>query len=274
MSDIFSTKHVNDAMNSSVADARPIAKTEDLQKAIPTSDTLRYVKNDTFVADVSALLGLVYYERIGSEALRPFYINVSVDVDPNSKLTTPQMVSELIIDSKGKLAVEALSLISTSVAAEEMLEVRIINNSAARIVQQGDAWEAAVNKWLNNPLCHSLVNDPKVGTISVVTGAIQKYFITKKYKKFEAGVKGGGWGVNVDGSLYTSTSQFELSVIYGLDLVTFKQVDSVHLFNENIVKQVVVSDTESLQSVNRMFDNMAKLRPSLFESSFQSVIFK
>jgi hypothetical protein len=264
MGDTVSTEHVNKKMNSDIAEEQRRAKPEELRAAIPTKDSLRYVKNATFIADVSALLGLVYYEKIGSDALRPFYISVNADIDPTSKLGAPQTYSELIVDSRAKLTVEALSLISVNVSAEELLEVRIIDNSVARVVLRGDAWEAAINKWLNNPLCHSLVNDPTVGTISVVTGAVQKYFTTKKYKKFEAGTKGGGWGVNVEGSLYTSTSEFDLSVIYGLDLVTFKQVDSVQHFAENIVKQVVVSDEPSLKNVNRMFDNMTKLRPSLF----------
>jgi len=42
MGDIFTTKHVNDAMNKEIAEARPIAKAEDLQKALPIHDSLRY----------------------------------------------------------------------------------------------------------------------------------------------------------------------------------------------------------------------------------------
>lgn len=45
MGDIFTTKHVNEAMNKGVAEAGPMAGHENLQKAIPTRDALRYVKN-------------------------------------------------------------------------------------------------------------------------------------------------------------------------------------------------------------------------------------
>ncbi len=264
MSDLFSTKHVNDAMNAGVAEARPIATPADLQKAMPTRDALRYLRNDTYVADVSAILGRVYYEKVGSDTLVPFYIAVAATVDANSKLSAPQTVSELIVDSKLKVKVEALSFLSADLSAEELLEVRVINNASARVVDKGDEWEAAITKWLNNPLCHSLVNNQSVGTISVVTGAVQKYFTTKKYKKFEAGAKGGGWGVNVEGSLYTSTSQFELSVVYGLDLVTFKQAENVNEFADNLAKHIVVNDAASLQTVNRKFDNLAMSRASIF----------
>ena len=264
MGDTFTTKHVNEAMNKEVAEARPIAKPADIQKAVPIRDSLRYVQNDTYVADVSAILGRVYYEKIGSDTLLPFYISIAAAVDPNSKLSAPQTVSELIVDSKIKVKAEALSFLSADLSTEELLEVRVINNASARVIDKGDDWEAAITKWLNNPICQNLINNPSVGTISVVTGAVQKYFTTKKYRKFEAGAKGGGWGVNVEGSLYTSTSQFELSVVYGLDLVTFKQADNVNEFAENIANRVVVKDADGLKNVNRLFTNMAMSRPSIF----------
>lgn len=264
MSGIFSTNHVNETMNNDVAAPVPVASQEELQKAIPARDSLRYVKNDTYVTDVSAILGRVYCEKIGSDTLIPFYIPVSASVDPASKLTAPQTVSELIVDSKLKAKVEALSFLSVDVTAEELLEVRVINNSSARVVDRGDEWESAISKWLANPLCQALINNQKVGTISVVTGAIQKYFTTKKYKKFEAGAKGGGWGVNVEGSLYTSTSQYELSVVYGLDLVTFKQAENVNEFVENLATRSIVNDAIGLASVNRKFDRMAMSRSSIF----------
>jgi len=140
MGDHNSTQHVNDVMNNQVADARPVASADDLQKAIPTRDSLRYVKNDTYIADVSAILGRVYYEKLGSDALIPFLISVSASVDPTSKLSAPVTVSELIVDSKAMAKVEALSLLSADVSAEELLEVRVINSSSARVMDRGDEW--------------------------------------------------------------------------------------------------------------------------------------
>ncbi|MES3003903.1 MAG: hypothetical protein V4787_24645 [Pseudomonadota bacterium] len=259
MGDVFSTKHVNEAMNDRVASKQPIATSDDLRKAIPTADSLRYVKNDTYIADVSAILGRVYYEQVGSDSLVPFLFSVAAEVDP-SKLSAPQMVSELIVDSKMKAKVEALSFLSVDVSAEELLEVRVINNASARLIDRGPAWDAAIGTWLAMPQCQELINNKKVGTISVVTGAVQKYFTTKKYKKFEAGTKGGGWGVNVEGSLYTSTSQFELSVVYGLDLVTFKQADNLEQFVNNVAVQNLVTAPLDLAEVGRKLQNLASFR--------------
>jgi hypothetical protein len=267
MSGIFSTEHVNETMNSSIADPRPIATSDELQKAVPMRDALRYVKNDTYIADASAILGQVYYERINDDTLIPFYLSIGAQVDPNSKLSAPQTVSELIIDKKAKAKVEALSLLNVELSAEELLEVRVINNSIARLVLKGDEWEAAITKWLRNPLCQDLISDSTVGRIAVVTGAVQKYFTTKKYKKFEAGAKGGAWGVNVEGSLYTSTSQFSLEVVYGLDLVTFKQAANVNEFAENLVRRALETDRVGLQSFNAKFSKMVESQASVFRPS-------
>jgi hypothetical protein len=264
MGDNFTTKHVNDAMNKGVAEPRPIAKYEDLKKVIPVRDNLRYVTNDTYIADLSLHLGRVYYEQIGNDTLIPFIFSVETKVNPQSKLSTPQTIAELIVDSKMKAKVEALSLLSGDLSAEELLEVRVINNASARVEDRGDEWDAAIKKWLNNPVCQNLINDASVGTISVVTGVVQKYLSKKKYKKFEAGAKGGSWGVNVEGNLYTSTSQFELSVVYGVELVTFKRAKNVSMFAENIARGVKIDDKLGLMKVNEKFDKMAMSRASIF----------
>lgn len=264
MGNNVTTEHVNETMTNSVAEPKPFAKPSDIKKAIPIRDSLRYIQNDTYVADVSAVLGRVYYENIDSDELIPFFMPLSAEVDPNSKLSTPLTVSELIVDSKAKVNFEALSFLKVELSADELLEVRVINNSAARLIDKGDSWDAAVTKWMGNDMCKSLINDQNVGTISVVTGAVQKYFTTKKYRKYEAGAKGGGWGVNVEGSLYTSTSQFDLSIVYGLDLVTFKRAKNINEFAANLAKKNIVSSAVDLKHINRLFTNMAMSRSSIF----------
>ena len=262
-----STDHINDAMNKDVSTQQPIANTADIMKALPTTDTLRYVENDTFVADPSLILGRVYYERSGDKSLTPFHTSIDSKVDEKSILTSPQTVSELIIDSKLSSSLSVLAFVSLSLSQDEVYELRIINNTAARLVDKGDQWDQALTKWMNNPLCQQLINNPKVGAISIVTGVVQKYLTSKKYKKFEAGTKGGGWGVNVAGNLYMSSSEFQLDVIYGLDLVSFGRVSDINEFAENIAKGKVLSNPADLASVNRMFDNMAMDRTSVFRLS-------
>jgi hypothetical protein len=259
-----STEHINETMNSEVATAKPVATLNDLRQALPTTDTLRYVKNDTFIADPTLLLGRVYYEKVGSNALIPFHTRITVAVDERSLLKSPQTMSELVIDSKMSASAEVLSFVSLSLSNDELYELRVINNAAGRAQDSGDAWDQALKKWLDNPLSQLLINSKKVGSVSVVTGVVQKYLTSKKYRKFEAGVKGGGWGVNVAGSLYTSSSEFQLDVIYGLDLVSFGRAEDVNEFAENVALGKRLTTPDELASVSAKFYNMASSRASIF----------
>jgi hypothetical protein len=262
-----STDHINEAMNKDVATAKPLATINDLRKALPAADTLRYVKNDTFIADPTLLLGRVYFEKTGSDALIPFHTQIAVSADDRSLLKAPLTVSELIIDSKMSASAEVLSFVSLSVSNDEVYELRVINNAAARAKDSGDPWDLALKKWLDNSLCQRLINDKAVGAISIVTGVVQKYLTSKKYRKFEAGAKGGGWGVNVAGNLYTSSSEFQLDVLYGLDLVSFPRADDVNQFAENIAKGQRLTTPDELATVNKLFFNMARQRASIFRLS-------
>jgi hypothetical protein len=262
-----STDHVNEAMNNEVAVQQPVASPSDLKRAFPTSDTLRYVKNDTFVADPTLILGRIYYEKIGTDALIPFHTSIVASVDEKSILKSPQIISELIIDSKMSVSAGFLSFVSLSLSQDEVYELRVINNAAARLVDKGDQWDQALSKWMANPLCQQLINNQKVGAISIVTGVVQKYMTSKKYKKFEAGAKGGGWGVNVAGNLYMSSSEFQLDVVYGLDLVSFGRADNINEFAEKVAMGAKLMKRVDLAKVNNLFDNMAMRRASIFRLS-------
>lgn len=216
----LTTEHVNDAMDSEVSDSRARAKIDEVRRAFPVSESLRFVKNDTYVADPTAILGRVYYETQGSDRLEPFHTGIPVEISQKSLLSAPLTVAELIIDGKLGASADVMGLVSLDVTATEVLELRVIDNATARAVTQGEAWELALSRWLSSPLNASLISSPRFTTVSVVTGVVQKYLTSKKYRKFEAGAKGGGWGVNVEGSLYTSSSDFVLDVVYGIDLVT------------------------------------------------------
>jgi hypothetical protein len=266
MPDIFSTKHVNDTMNDKIADAIQIANRDQILQAIPSRDSLRYVRDDTYAGDMTAILGSVYYETTTSNKLHKSYKSVSAEIDQKSILSVPQLKSELVIDSKVAAGIEALSFFSAQASANDVLEIRVLDNATARLVVKGKAWDDAVTSWLEHSFTQELINNPQVGTISIVTGVVQKYLTSKKYQKFDASAKGGGWGVNVQGSLYTSTSQFEFIVIYGLDLVTFKQVDSVKAFTEQMAAGRGTIEPHQVAAFHQKFDLMAKEQLSILSS--------
>jgi hypothetical protein len=253
-------------MNKEVSTPRPVATLNDLRQALPTTDVLRYIKNDTFIADPTRLLGRVYYEIAGSSVLKAFVIRIPVEVDKDSLQKSPLTRSELVIDQRMSTSAEVLSFVSFSLTKDELYELRVIDNAGGRALDSGNPWEKAINEWLDNSVCKTLINDDNVGAISVVTGVVQKYLTSKKYRKFEAGAKGSGWGVNVAGNLYTSSSEFQLDVIYGLDLVHLPRAKNVKEFAENVAQGVrLTASSPELASVNEMFSKLAATGAALNE---------
>jgi hypothetical protein len=257
------TSEVNQAMNDHVADKKPIATEQEIVKAFPLSDTLRYIQNSTYVANPTLILGKAFYQKIDEDKLIPFLTNIPVTVNEKSILTSPLTVAEIIINKKIALSAGFLSFVSASMNDEDVYEFRIIDNSAARVVDSGNQWEQALMKWMNSPLVQNVINDPQTGAISIVTGMVQKYITQKKFTKFEVGAKGGAYGINVDGSLYTSSSEFQLTILYGLDMVSYGPVHHITKLAANMATGTTLPK-DDLQNVNRLFYNMAISRASIF----------
>ncbi len=264
-SDCPTTSHVNDSMNNTVAEQESLATQEELENAFKLSDGLRYIKNDTFVADPSLLLGFVYYEMTNSEELSAFLTAVEVDVAESSVLTAPQTVSELIIDSRISGSTNIFSLISLSAGQDEVVELRVINNVTARAITRGKEWNNALSEWMDNSMSIRLIENPNVSSITIVTGVVQKYITSKKFSKFEAGTKGGAFGINVAGKLYTSSSDFKLDIIYGIDLATIdvRGVD-VQEISRRVAEGKVIRQVEELKLRDQLFDKMAMRSKSVF----------
>jgi hypothetical protein len=227
------TKHINDVMNRAVAVSQSIATEADVNKIIPIVKGGFNYQNATFV-DVKGMLGQVFIKREDADDLEKFIIPISAPIDEASILKTPLTKAEFIVNNKITTSANVLSCININLSADELLEVRVIENAAARVKDKDIEWIDAITKWQNEPLVQQYLDDPKIEVITVVVGATQRYFTTKKFKKFDMGAKGGGYGVNVEGNLYTSTSQFDLTVTYELDLATyFKSTSGPKIVKKN-----------------------------------------
>jgi hypothetical protein len=212
-------EHVNEVMDKDVASKTKIVDPVDVKKQFDSRESLKYIKNDTYIANPSALLGRVFYEVKGDNTLIPFILPIKGIVNPDSVLKSPQTRVEMILDSKAAGSIGIASYLSLTISDSEVFEFRVIDNSAARIIDTGDDWEIAVEKWMASRVASTIIQNPDVERIGVVTGMVQKYISTKKFRKFETNVKGGAFGVNVGGELYTSSSEYALDIVYGLDLV-------------------------------------------------------
>jgi hypothetical protein len=248
-----STEHINATMNESVAEQKPIDSIETAKKQFQTIDALRYIQNNTYSGDPASLLGKIFYEKIGESELKRWALSITPVIDEKSVLKEPITRMELIIDNKVAANIEFLTFISSSANSQEVFEIKVIDNAVARLVDSGDNWENCLTNWMKSTFNQDLINHTKVKSIGIVTGVVQKFIISKKYKKFDISAKGGAYGVNVGGELYTSTSQYEFNTCYGVDLVYLPTKSTID-FEEKIKQGVKIEDKVELQALNKMLN--------------------
>lgn len=217
-------EHVNQAMNDAIAESKPLATAADVAKQFQSKDNLHYIKSDDVVANPGVLLGSVFYEQDAKTDLMPFYIGVDGKVDESTVLKTPLVRSEMVVDKKIGASTDILSYVSLKLEDNEVFEFRILDNYAARLSIKGKDWNNAINDWLAQQAVKSLLADKSVGSVGVVVGIVQKYISTKKYRKFDGSAKGGAFGVNANGELYTSSTDYSLDIVYGLNLIYMPRV--------------------------------------------------
>ncbi|WP_282126773.1 hypothetical protein [Marinifilum flexuosum] len=244
------TDHVNKVMDESVAEKRTKATLEKVKEEFQADDSLRYIKNDTYNAGPEPLLGKVFIEKEGESELKRWALSIPPIIDEKSILREPIKRMELIIENKVAANVEFLTFLSSNVSNEEIYEVKVIDNAAVRLIDYGDDWEKSLIKWMNSPFNQDIINNSRVKSIGIVTGVVQKFIISKKYKKFEASVKGGAYGVNVGGELYTSTSEYTFETRYGVDLVYLPSVKSLAEFKNVIDKKLKIENISDLAAIN------------------------
>lgn len=253
-------EHVNEVMSNNIAEKKLLVNPIEVKKQFDSKESLRYIKNDTYIANPSGLLGKVFYEKKNSDDLEAFIFPISGKVNSESVLKSPQTRVEMILDSKAAGSIGIMSYLSLTLCENEVFEFRVIDNTAARIIDNGDEWEKSILKWLDSPISKTIIDDNNVERIGVVTGIVQKYISTKKYKKFETNVKGGAFGVNVGGELYTSSSEYALDIVYGLDLVYLPKVTTKKEFVEVIKKDERITDKVQIQEMDRKLINSINIK--------------
>jgi hypothetical protein len=245
-----SKEHVNEVMNNSVAESKPLATAKEIAERFESKDNLSYIKSDDTVANPGGLLGNVFYEKTGKPDLVPFFLGVDCKADEKNILKTPIPRSEMIIDNKIGADAKILSYVSLALAQNEVFEFRVIDNYAARININSAEWRTAINYWLQLVAVKSLLADSEVGAVGVVVGIIQKYISTKKFKKFEGSVKGGAFGVNVGGELYTSSTNYSLDIVYGLNLVYMPKVKTSTQLTKMLKDETVKVGSAKVMELN------------------------
>ncbi|WP_353197227.1 hypothetical protein [Parapedobacter defluvii] len=219
-----STKHVNDAMNDMVAKSVKPPALEEAERLLEVKRNQIFIEDDAFIGNPYALLGRVLEIRskngVCTSDVKDGYADFSafpipgIVVDENSKIKQPQQVKSFIVDTKLSTEVGVLNYLNASLDTESIFSVIISNQAVGLLNIQDGSYLNGVRAWVNDN--QNIINDPSICHLLIVTGVVMKNIIRKKYKKFDVTLKGGGFGINFDGNLYTSAEDYSLDIRFGL----------------------------------------------------------
>jgi len=270
-----STKHVNEAMDGSVAERTNVATKEEATKKLKLDDQTAYIEADAFIANPYSLLGRVIQIRKIDGACPTTLHDPSykfefttlpipnVKIDESSKLKEPILRSSIIVNKELSLNVSFLSYLSAQLDAKSFFSLMVFDQTTGLVDVRDTSWPASIKQWKQDN--QDLITDPEVCYLFAVIGFVQKNIVRKKYIKYEAGAKGGAYGVNINGELSTSTEEYSLDMRFGLTPAILKRPDPTYDFTKTMLVNPTTTEKELFSSLtgatasNLIIEHKAKL---------------
>ena len=225
-------KHINDTMNDSVATQTYVATIKEAISKLGITDGLTYLKADPYIGNPDRLLGEIYLVRSKNgetptsltdenASYEKYALPIQgIKIDEKSKLKEPLLRNSIIIDKKLSTSVSFLSYLAVELGGSDYFSLMVYDQSAGLIDMQDDSWKKGYLQWKADN--QDIINDDSVYCIFAVTGYSQKNVIRKKYIKYDGKIKGGYFGVNINGELSTSTDEYSLDILFGLQPAIIK----------------------------------------------------
>lgn len=234
------TKHINDTLNTEIAEQVGIPSESEAKSLLALQNELLYLQADPYTGNPYALLGsVIEIRKTGSECptilnfsgasieFSPFKI-IGAKIDERSKIKEPIKRQSIIVDSKLAVSVNFLNYLAGELSNETSFSIIVFDQATGLINRDDDSWNEGVTKWRKEN--EQLLSDPGLCYVYAVIGFVQKYVIRRKYKKFQAGLKGGASGINLNGELYTSSEDYSLDIRYGLQTAILRRPTTAGTF--------------------------------------------
>ena len=148
--------------------------------------------------------------------------------------------------------ISVLAMLTAEGTKDDVFEFRVVDNSVARVNTSNADFKTALASWVSQAEVQRFLADPDVGRIAIVAGVVQKYVSKKIFQKYTGKAEGNGWGVNVGGQLFLSSSNYSLDVLYGLDLLAYREVSTVQEAEATLSKagrKITSPEFEDLRSM-------------------------
>lgn len=230
-----STKHINDAMNELVSEKLSLSSADKIADKLQLDDKTAYIKADPFIGNPYSLLGRVMEVRkingqcpsslndaLASIEFSPLPI-LGRKIDETSKIKKAIKRDSIIVDKNAAANVGFLKFFESQLSTNSFFSIMVFDSAVGLVDVFDQSWDMGLMNWKKEN--KELLEDPEVCYLYAIVGMVQKDVIRKKYVKFEAGAKGGAYGLNVNGQLATSTEDYSFDTIFGLTPAIIKRPD-------------------------------------------------
>jgi len=232
-----STDHINDTMNKEVSETAKTTSAQELMRKVQVDDQTAYIEANAFIANPYSLLGRVIEVRkkngICPQSLKDVDAKIEfsplpisgVKVEDASKIKEPILRNSIIVDQKLCASVSFLSYLNGQLDTNSYFSLMVFDQATGLVDVQDSGWANGLRQWKTDN--EQILKDPDVCFLYAIVGMVQKHIVRKKYIKFNSGIKGGAYGLNVNGELATSTEEYSLDIIFGLTPAILKRSDKL-----------------------------------------------
>lgn len=183
--------------------------------------------DDTYVGDPTLFLGKLLAVRQENGKCPGTYASGALEALPArvigmniSAPTKPELKRSILIDRKVAAEIQALSYISASLAQDQVASVTVTDLRSQRVVDD-EKYRAALRE--AKETYKEYYEDDSICYLLIVEGVSHKAILSKNYVKVETEGRGGAYGINIGGSYYSTSEDFQKIDRFGLSLAVVRR---------------------------------------------------
>jgi hypothetical protein len=220
---------------------------------------LPYVEtsDDTYAGDPSLFLGKFLAVRRENDKCPDTFLSGTLEPLPARAIglnvtapSKPDIRRSILVDQKTAAEISVLSYLSASLTHDQVASVTVTDLRSQRIVDDEvyrralrDAKKTFASYYSAKSICYLLI----------VEGVSHKAILTKSYVKLDTQGQGGFYGINVGGSYYSTSEDFEKIDRFGLSLAVLRRPTDKAGENEIVEKdRLTTAEQEMLSHFSKL----------------------
>jgi hypothetical protein len=232
MGNNISKEHINETLGT-ITNSAIVPTPEDAKRAISIDDNTPYVIADAFNGNPLGLIGMVMEIR-KSKGRCPSNIQEDckklqfsaepipdIKIDDKSIISSPVLRQSIVIDKNIAANVSFFSFLSAQCGANTFFSLNVFDQMSAYASMKDPSWKTGLATWKKDN--SELMEDTSICYLLGVYGFVQKFIVSKKFIKYDGQLKGGYTGININGELATSTEEYSLNILYGLNTIIIRR---------------------------------------------------